>query len=224
MAISPRHLCTQSRPYGGERPRSERGGALILALLLTLLLTVVGSALIMAVTTEHLITANDRDAEELVHAADAGLERAFLELSHMPEWSDVLTGRARSRVREDTLSPRFPDGRVVSLVELTHQVQTTTNRRAWGANNARWRLFVYGNLADIVGLTLEGPPLAYVVVWVADDPADGDGDPQRDDNETVTLRCEAFGVRHGRRAVEATVARADPYPAPPSVLSWRLAE
>ncbi|MPZ18377.1 MAG: hypothetical protein GEV06_10760 [Luteitalea sp.] len=217
-------LVTRSPPHGGTRLLSDRGAALILALLVTLLLTVVGSALIMAVATEHLITANDRDAEELVHAADAGLERAFLELSHVPVWTDVLTGRALSRVRDDTLLPRFPDGRIVSLVDLTHDVQTTSDRGPWGANNPRWRLFVYGSLADVVGLTLEGPPLAYVVVWVADDHADGDGNPLQDDNDTVTLRCEAYGVRHGRRAIEATVARVDPYPAPLSVLSWRLAE
>lgn len=208
----------------GRRPLADRGAALILALLLTLLLTVAGSALIVAVATEHLITANDRDAEELAHAADAGLERGFLELSHVPEWTDMLSGRAVSRVRDGTLSPRFPDGTVVSLVDLTHHVQATTDRGPWGANSPTWRLFVYGRLPDIVGVALEGPPLAYVVVWVADDHADGDGNPLRDDNDTVTLRCEAYGVRHGRRAIEATVARADPYPAPVSVLSWRLAE
>ncbi|MGH9161871.1 MAG: PilX N-terminal domain-containing pilus assembly protein [Vicinamibacteraceae bacterium] len=218
------YLVTLSRPRDGTRLVYDRGAALILALLLTLLITVVGSALIMAVATEHLITANDRDAEELVHAADAGLERAFLELSRVAEWTDVLTGATIARVRDNTLSPRFPDGRVVSLAELTHEAQASTDREPWGANNPRWRLFVYGRLAHVVGLTLEGPPLAYVVVWVGDDHADGDGNPHRDDNDTITLRCQAYGVRHGRRTIEATVARADPYPASLSVLSWRLAE
>jgi hypothetical protein len=224
MTMSSCYLVTLLGCRGRRRLGGDRGAALILALLLTLLISVVGSALIMAVATEHLITANDRDAEELVHAADAGLERAFLELSRVVEWNDVLTGAAIARVRDNTLSPRFPDGRVVSLVELTHDVQADTDRELSGANNPRWRLFVYGRLTHVVGLTLEGPPLAYVVVWVADDHADGDGNPQWDNDDTVTLRSEAYGVRHGRRAIEATVTRTDPYPAPLSVLSWRLAE
>ncbi|MPY91395.1 MAG: hypothetical protein GEU99_26240 [Luteitalea sp.] len=204
-------------------PPTDRGAALILAMLVTMVVTIIGGALVVAVATEHLITANNRDAEELLHAADAGLERALLELAHLSEWTAVIDGGAVSRSRDGTLSPRLPDGRVVNLVDLTQEIQASGGG-PWGPDDPRWRLFVYGNLSQIIALTLDGPPLPYVVVWVADDQADGDGSPQRDTNDTLVLRSEAFGVRYGRRAVEATVTRPDPYPAPVRVLSWRLGE
>jgi hypothetical protein len=49
--------------------------------------------------------------------------------------------------------------------------------------------------------------LPYVVVWIADDPDDLDGDPSLDSNDIVIVRSEAFGIRGGRRAVEATILR-----------------
>ena len=51
------------------------------------------------------------------------------------------------------------------------------------------------------------PALPYVVVWVADDPDDRDGDPGRDSNDIVIVRSCAFGVRGARRTVEATILR-----------------
>ena len=49
------------------------------------------------------------------------------------------------------------------------------------------------------------PP--YVVVWIADDVDEVDGDPATDTNDVVMIHAEAFGTRGGRRAVEATIQR-----------------
>jgi hypothetical protein len=51
------------------------------------------------------------------------------------------------------------------------------------------------------------PSTAYVVLWIADDAEDADGDPLADSNDRLLLHAEAFGVRSARRRIEATVGR-----------------
>jgi hypothetical protein len=60
--------------------------------------------------------------------------------------------------------------------------------------------------------------LAYVVVWVADDTAERDGDPSRDANGVLLLHAQAFGPRGARKSVDATVMR--PRPGSIAVSSW----
>ena len=47
----------------------------------------------------------------------------------------------------------------------------------------------------------------YVAVWVADDPAETDGNPATDGNGTLTLHAEAVGPSGTRKVIEVTVAR-----------------
>ena len=68
-----------------------------------------------------------------------------------------------------------------------------------------WRLFGHASLNRIIAEAR--PALPYVVVWVADDPDDRDGDPARDSNDILIVRSCAFGVRGARRTVEATIFR-----------------
>jgi hypothetical protein len=49
----------------------------------------------------------------------------------------------------------------------------------------------------------------YLVVWVADDELDGDGDPALDSNGRILVHATAFGAGGARRSVEARVARTD---------------
>jgi hypothetical protein len=46
-----------------------------------------------------------------------------------------------------------------------------------------------------------------VAVWLADDPADGDGNPAVDSNQALAVFAVAVGPDGGRRAVRALVAR-----------------
>ena len=50
--------------------------------------------------------------------------------------------------------------------------------RPWGANNPRWRLFGHGWLGDMSPSRIDLP--FYVVVMVADDQSENDGDPLKD--------------------------------------------
>jgi hypothetical protein len=77
-------------------------------------------------------------------------------------------------------------------------------------------LFAYGPLAALAP-GAELPPLEYVVVLVADDPAENDNDPLHDGRTEANpgtglllLRAEAFGPDAAHSAVEATVARGVP--------------
>jgi len=44
-------------------------------------------------------------------------------------------------------------------------------------------------------------------VWIADDPAETDGNPAADVNGTLTLHAEAIGPSGTRKVIEVTVAR-----------------
>ncbi len=100
-----------------------------------------------------------------------------------------------------------------------------TDDRPWGTNNPNWRPYRYGRLSP-------GGPAQdlYVVILVGDDPAENDGNPDRDGVApgnpgagVLMVRAEAFGPGLSRRSVEAAIARvAVPGGAfAPRFLSWR---
>jgi hypothetical protein len=49
----------------------------------------------------------------------------------------------------------------------------------------------------------------YIAVWIADDPAEVDGNPSADTNGTLTLHAEAYGPMGTHKVIEVTVARTD---------------
>jgi hypothetical protein len=105
-------------------------------------------------------------------------------------------------------------------------LQATTPTRPWGANNPTWRLYAHGPVTD---LSPSGgiESAVYVVVWVADDGLETDGQPLIDGDSTAApnpgagllqVLVHAYGVGGTRRAIEATLQRRDPHN---RVLSWR---
>ena len=68
-----------------------------------------------------------------------------------------------------------------------------------------WRLFGHAPLSD---LTPAGAvvPSAYLLVWMADDGDERDGEAERDSNDVLMVRVEAFGASHAHRSIEATLA------------------
>ena len=49
----------------------------------------------------------------------------------------------------------------------------------------------------------------YLVVWVADDESDADGDPGADANRRILVWATAFGSAGARRSVELRIAKTD---------------
>jgi Tfp pilus assembly protein PilX len=79
-----------------RRQRDERGTALIVTLMATMLLTALSMAVIMVTNTETAITANYRNASEALYAADAGVERVVQDLLLLPDWNRIFSSNARS--------------------------------------------------------------------------------------------------------------------------------
>jgi hypothetical protein len=71
-------------------------------------------------------------------------------------------------------------------------------------NRPVWRLLAHAPLDRLTG---SGAAPVYIIVWIADDVDEADGDPLHDSNGVLMLRAEALGLRGARRRIEVTVAR-----------------
>jgi hypothetical protein len=213
-----------------NQPRafSDRGVALIVAMLLMVLLSALGLSLTMVTTTEARVAHSYSSGRESFYAADAALELAVSELAQQPDWNRVLDGTASSSFVDPSVASRpWPGGQGRTSAEATALVtcgRTTcsttdmdarTSGRPWGSNNPRWRLFAFGPLS---AMSRSGAidSAEYVAVWVGDDPLENDDDPLVDGDESrgpnpgrgvLSLLVQAYGVSTVR-VVEATVARA----------------
>lgn len=222
---------THTHAPGGTwltRLGGARGSALVVAMLSLLLLTALGLALTLTTTTETAMATNQRMGQEAMNAADAAMERAMQDLLALPDWNRALSGADQSGFMDGAPSGTrtLPDGRTVNLTELVNlarcghraactpdEVATNSPERHWAANNPVWQLYAYGPVSDLLPSGTVSSPI-YVVVMVADDPSETDGDPLADGNTGVnpgsgvlSLRAEAFGPHGTHRVLEATVAR-----------------
>jgi hypothetical protein len=201
------------------RLADQRGAALIIALMSMMLLTALAAAVVMVTNTETMISANHRNSQEALYAADAAVERIVQDLLMTPRWNDVLAGTVQSSFIDGamTSTKTLPTGGSMVLCcgtnTATSQLQSETNTlNLWGANNPQWKLFAWGPLADVLSNSQIDSTI-YVAVWVADDPADSvdgatpDGNPLADSNGVLTLHAEAIGAGGTRKVVEVTVAR-----------------
>ena len=210
--LRPAEPPTRAMDHGQPRDRSdllagESGASLLIALMVTLLLSALGGALVLLTATETAISANYRTGQEALYAADAGIELVVQDLLDEPLWNAVLAGAARSSFSSSTHQPTLPDGSTIDLDIETAYLQADTDAASvWNENDPFWVLYAHGALGDLLpGDQVDS--LNYVAVWVGDDPAEIDGDPLRDTNGVLTVRAEAFGPFNTRRVIEATVAR-----------------
>ena len=219
---------------GGSGPRivrasDQQGVALIAVLLWTALVTALASAIVLVTTVETTISARHRDGIDALYAADAALEIAVGQLAAVTNWDLVLNGTSRSTLSDGapTGTRQIADGTSIDLDRLTAALRcgkesacsdadtnAITVDRPWGISNPRWQLFLCGSLGTIAGLP-DGATRAYVLVWMADDPSDNDGDPLRDsiaaDNPgrgRILVTAQAYGASGARRTLQATVVRA----------------
>lgn len=213
-------------PHASRSP--TQGTAMVIVLGTLLVLSAMALALVLLSITDTMAAANSRRAASALYAADAGIERALPDLWHLPDWNAALDGRVTSGFVDGPSggSRTLADGRQIVLDEIVHlancgsaapcdsaRLDTITAERPWGRNNPRWRLFAHGPLSALAGQ--DGGSLdEYVVVLIADDPAENDDDPLRDGapgsnpgSGLVLLRAEAFGPEWAHRSLEVTVAR-----------------
>jgi len=208
--------------------RSDRGTALITALMAMLLLSALGLALIFSTTTEGMITSNFRNGQEAMYAADAAVERVMDDLLTVPDWNNILKGSVRSAFIDGSPSGNrtLPDGTTFSLTQATNmancghvgscsdaEMNAVTEDRPWGTNNPRWVLYAYGPLNTIIGSGSVNSNV-YVIVWVGDDQSENDDDPTTDGNTqtnpgsgVLAMHVEAFGPMSTHKILEVTVAK-----------------
>ena len=209
-----------------RRIDGEEGVALIIALLATMLLTALGMTLVLMSNTETMISSNYRNSQEALYAADAATERVVQDLLLIPRWNDILAGDSGvaptcsgvtgflpksstpSGFVDTSTTVTIPDSnQTIDLLNATCNLQRGTDGSAiWGANNPTWRLFAWGRMDDMLPNKVIDSEM-YLAVWVADDPADNDGDPTADTNGVLTLHAEAYGPSGTRKTIEVTVAK-----------------
>jgi hypothetical protein len=216
----------------------ERGIALIMVMLATSFLSALGVGLMLAVFMDRLATGNMNGSVAMLHAADAGLEIAARELALATDWDLALTGAERSSFTDGAPGGlrTLPGGESLDLSVATNmlncgkassctsaQMNANSRERPWGANNPRWQLFAWGRL-DGIG-QLERPADCYLIVWIADDGRESDGNPLADETEDgepghgiVRVHAEAYGFGGSRRAIEAELVRVCPGEGPETCL------
>jgi PilX N-terminal len=219
--------------------RGADGFVLVVALLVLVLTSALVTALVSVTASETLIAANFRQSQEALHAADAGAERALGDLAAATDWDQVLGGAVQSTFADGAPfgTRGTPGGAQVDLTEVENvancrkptacsgaEMDLSTVERPWGPNNPRWQLYAYGRLEDVVpGVVIDSP--YYVIVLVADDPSETDGNPlldalpEKPGTGVLVLRAEAFGPRATHKIVELTISRTSHGSV--RVVSWR---
>jgi Tfp pilus assembly protein PilX len=195
-----------------HRLADETGTALLLAIVLTIVLGAVAAVIALTARMEVLLSGAFHQASAALYAADGALSRALVDLSSASDWTSALAGVPSSFTHGDP-QQRVDVGGGGSMLlccgagSLAAAVQHVANgNRTWGDNTPRWVLYGWGPASAWLEADAIRSPY-YVAVWIADDVADGDGDPASDANDTVDLYAMALGPGGGRRAVRATAVR-----------------
>ena len=168
-------------------PHSDRGVALVVALMTMLLLTAMGAALVLTTSAEALLSFGFRGSQQALYAADAAAEWAIADLAAVvPDWSTLVEEAVRSPFVDGPAAGTrvLLDGSVVDLSVVV-------------ARNAAWHPYAFGRMKDLLPPT-DWPSPFYVVVLVAEDPQGPD---------RLRMRTESFGPRGAHKVLELNVSR-----------------
>lgn len=185
---------------------------LLTALFGTALLIGLGLSLVLMGSAETTLARRDRDSRSLARAARAAAALAVADLRALPSWAGVPQqgtppelSAAAGRLAPATLAPAVPWGGTLDLRTVTSRLQSATDAEGAPGDPSIWRVYGAANLASLVSGT--GGLPCFMVIWVADDPVDGDGDPSADTNGIIQVRGAAFGAGEGEAVVSLTVSR-----------------
>ena len=207
---------------------SEQGVAILVAIMALLLMTAIGSVLILTSSSETIIAAHFRDSVEARYAAGAMIERGMDDLGGIADWTLATDGAVRSSWVDGAASGSrtLADGSTIDLTQIvnlascqkptpcsTAEMDAVTADRPWGASNPRWVLLAYGAVRDFLpgSSTIDSPYYVVLLAGAAVAPAGWDA---------IALRAEAFGPRNSHAVVETTAGRVAGT-APARFLSWR---
>lgn len=177
--------------------RRDRGGALVVVVLLTAALSVAVGAVTLFGLVETRATAAARDRLATTIAVEAGLELVTAALAAEPDLAAVRTGTS-------TLPPRGSAayrmrGAAVDVAALTRGLERRRSPLPPPAGAAVWRPYLWGRLTELVGdIDGDGDHQPWIVAWVRTDGASGLG---TDRIEVAVEACGASGARAGAIAV-----------------------
>jgi hypothetical protein len=220
--------------------RDEHGIAMVIAMMAMLLMSALGIALVMTTSSETMIAGNFSNSSEALYAADAAVERSMEDILTVPDWNKLLDGSTQSAFVDGAPSGArtLPDGSTIDLTEALNmancqkvatcsnaEMDASTAERPWATNNPRWKLYSYSKLIDLLPATDTINSSYYVLVMVADDPSESDGNPALDGvipcgvgvvppacnpgSGVIAMRAEAFGPRGAHKVIELTLAKTD---------------
>jgi hypothetical protein len=183
--------------------REGRGdpGMMVLVVTLTTLAATLAGGLALASQAERQIAAAHRRAVQSGYVVEAALERVVSALESEADWREVPAGFTLG----DTVAAA---GLETRLVETTGALNgRLATRFPLGPDTPIWR---------VAAIVRDGALVS--VVWVADDPADGDGQAGLDANGRVMVRAEVRSPAGASRVILAHLAR---WEAVTHRLSWR---
>jgi hypothetical protein len=179
---------------------SERGVAVVVALLAMTVISALGAALVLLTSTEAMIAGNFRHSRQAFYAAEAITELTLAELHDLANWMPVVEGSQRSVFVDgppDGLRD-LPTGAPVNLTEVFNLANCGVPTPCGGV--PRWQLFAYGPVRNLLSAgSLESP--FYIAALVGNPVQTADG------ALAVTIRGEAFGPRGAHQAVAVTLSR-----------------
>lgn len=203
----------------------DRGFGLITVLVWLSLLATFSLGVALATATEAPAAGALLEKLKMTRAAESAVALAVATLGQQADWSTLPAGAMATVFTDGPPGPRVVGGSNIDLaVETTLRTcgrvalcddvaaSTSSPSRPWGARNPRWRLVVHQPLATIDGALAAVCP-CYLAAWVADDPADSDGDPYHDappgvaGHGVLLVRGAAFGGGGALAEVEALVAQ-----------------
>jgi hypothetical protein len=207
-----------------RRPVGESGSAMLVAMMVASTMLSLGLGLVAAAATERAMAANVRMGAQALYASEALAEYVAAELMSDASWTPALAGARRSAFLEPTSSPVAPWNEPIDLAGLTSRLQQASDIEWPGADAPRWQLFAAGSFAALSGSVRAAP--IFMIAWIADDPADNDGDPGFDSDEVLMVRVQGHGPGGLHRTLHLVLRRTDeddegPLAARVRVLSWR---
>ena len=183
----------------GREPRveSERGAALIFALLAMTILMALGAALVVITSTETIVAGNFRDSRQAFYAAEAAAELAVAELRTRPNWIEFVEGTERSGFVDGEPGGlrALPMDAPVDLTSIVNIANCNTPAPCGGV--PRWQLFACGPLRDVAPPGASDSPF-YIVALISGGQTGIGGAPRHDQGAGVRAEGRIPGPRSHR--------------------------
>jgi len=193
----PSNRCTPAQQDGRTFAHQD-GIALVATMMAITLLATLAATLLLSTMTEAAIAVSYREGTETFYAAESAMEYVVSELRTSANWSDVISGKTPSAFVDGPPGGTRSVG--ATIIDFARAMADVNSLRPRGA--PLYRPYAYGRLSELIPL-LTGDRPAYAIVWVADRSAAGGT------GVVLGLFAQAYGPTGARRAIEATVARAE---------------